>query len=131
MSLNISKQQVFFLGIAYRYRRKSLSTIIWEFYGCGKLAFCKTARKLQGNIVANSLNAHILGLMSMVKIKVILWAIFYVFHVFLNLIFKAAMLHELPKCVKMQEKHDFMTCSDVNPAKWYMIQHSTEFGQVL
>ena len=52
MSLNISKQQVFFLGIAYRYRRKSLSTIIWEFYGCGKLAFCKTARKLQENIVA-------------------------------------------------------------------------------
>ena len=62
----------------------------------------------------------------------------YVFHDFLNLIFQAAMLHGLPKidhflekCVKMQEKHYFMTCSDVIPAKWYMIQDSTEFGKVL
>ena len=48
------------------------------------------------------------------------------------------MLHGLPKIdhflekyVKMQEKLDFMTCSDVIPAMWYMIQHSTEFGKVL
>ena len=47
------------------------------------------------------------------------------------------MLHGLPKidnflekCVKMQEKLDFMTCSDVIPVKWYMSQHSTEFGKV-
>ena len=39
--------------------------------------------------------------------------------------------HFLEKCVKMQEKLDFMTCSDVIPAKWYMIQHSTEFSKVL
>ena len=37
----------------------------------------------------------------------------------------------LEKCVKMQEKLDIMTCSDVIPAKWYMIQHSTEFGKLL
>ena len=36
----------------------------------------------------------------------------------------------LEKCVKMKEKLDFMTCSDVIPAKWYMIQDS-EFGKVL
>ena len=48
------------------------------------------------------------------------------------------MLYEMPKidyflekCIKMQHKHDFMTCSDVIPAKWHMIQHSTEFGKVL
>ena len=58
--------------------------------------------------------------------------------VFLNLIFQAAMLHGLPKIDhfsekfgKMQGKHDFMTCSDVIPAKWHMIQYSTEFGKVL
>ena len=31
----------------------------------------------------------------------------------------------------MQEKLDFMTCSDVIPAKWYIIQHCTKFGKVL
>ena len=39
--------------------------------------------------------------------------------------------HFLDKCVKMQENLDFMTCSDVIAAKWYMIQHSTDFGKVL
>ena len=39
--------------------------------------------------------------------------------------------HFLEKCVKMQEKLDFMTCSDVIPAKWYIIQHCTKFGKVL
>ena len=37
----------------------------------------------------------------------------------------------LDKCVKIQENFYFMTCSDVIAAKWYMIQHSTDFGKVL